>query len=482
MSVARNIFADMPEQIAVTDAAADFIERISFADLPLEVIQTGKRCLLDGLGLYVAGSDHEMVEILIEEAVETGGREDALLPGRSVRVPAPMAARVLGTSGHAHDWDDTQVSNDPDHIYGLLTHPTIPPLTASIVMAQKLGGVDGRRFMLAFLTGFEVECKISEWMLPQHYQRGMHSSGTVGTFGAYVATAKLLGLSGEKLRAGFGIAASLASGIRCNFGTMTKPLHVGRACENGITAALLAARGYGADPAALDGPWGFFAVHGGGVSREKVGQQDFGSPWSILEPGVSIKPYPCGVLTHPTIDLMLRLVIDADIAPEAIESVTVHAGTNILKPIRYPIAANHLQAKFSLPAALSMIALARSAGKREFSDEFVRSNAMQAMQRRIRTELDQEIEAQGFDVMRSRITIRLADGGEVAGWADERYRGGPDNPLSDADLEAKVRSCCEGLLDRFGQDRLIQTARSIESISDAATLALLLQEPAEVVG
>ena len=99
-----------------------------------------------------------------------GGRPDALLLGRgNKKVPAAIAARVLGTAGHAHDWDDSQVSVDPAHIYGLLTHPTIPPLTSALVMAQKLGGVDGKTFMLAFLTGFEVECKISEWMLPQHY-------------------------------------------------------------------------------------------------------------------------------------------------------------------------------------------------------------------------------------------------------------------------------------------------------------------------
>lgn len=473
MSVARNIFADMPEQTAVTEAAAEFVERVGFDDMPEEAVLIGTRCLLDGLGLYVAGSDHDMVEFLVDEARDSGGREDAWLVGRAEKVPAAMAARVLGTAGHAHDWDDTQVSNDPAHIYGLLTHPTIPPLTAALVMAQKLGGVDGRRFMTAFLTGFEVECKISEWMLPQHYMRGMHSSGTVGTFGAYAAAAKLLGLSGDKLRWGFGIAASFAAGIRCNFGTMTKPLHVGRACENGITAALLAARGYTADPAALDGPWGFFAVQGGGVSPEKV-SQGFGNTWSILRPGVSIKPYPCGVLTHPTIDLMLRLVTDADIAPDAIDSVTVHAGTNILKPIRYPIAANHLQAKFSLPAALSMIALARKAGKHEFSDAFVGSDAMQVMQRRIRTELDNEIEAQGFDVMRSRISIRLTDGSEVAGWADERYRGGPDNPLSDTEVEAKVRSCCDGVLDDAGQNRLIEAGWNVTGLPDTAVLAELL--------
>jgi 2-methylcitrate dehydratase PrpD len=336
-------------------------------------------------------------------------------------------------------------------------------------MAQKLRGIDGKAFLLAFLTGFEVECKISEWMFPQHYARGMHSSGTVGTFGAYAAAAKLLGLKDDRLRSGFGIAASFAAGIRCNFGTMTKPLHVGRAAENGVTAALLAARGFTADPEALDGPWGFYAVHGGGVNAEKA-SQGFGKTWSIVEPGVSIKPYPCGVLTHPTIDLMLKLVTEHDLKPDDIEAVRVYAGSNILKPIRYPLAANHLQAKFSLPAALAMIALVRRAGKREFSDAFVGSDAMQRMQRRISTHLDPDIENMGFDKMRSRIAIRTKEGRALEGWADERYRGGPENPLSDAALEAKVRSCCEGVLAEDRQRTLIETAWSIARLKDAAVL------------
>jgi 2-methylcitrate dehydratase PrpD len=301
----------------------------------------------------------------------------------------------------------------------------------------------------------------------------MHSSGTVGTFGAYAAAAKLLGLKEDKLRSGFGIAASFAAGIRCNFGTMTKPLHVGRAAENGVTAAFLAARGFTADPDALDGPWGFYAVQGGGVSKEKI-SSGFGKIWSIVEPGVSIKPYPCGVLTHPTIDLMLKLVTDHNIKPDDIEVVKVYAGTNILNPIRYPVAGNHLQAKFSLPAALAMIALARKAGKTEFSDDFVGSPPMQAMQRRISTELDPEIEKMGFEKMRSRIAIRLKDGHTVEGWADERYRGGPENPLSDADLEAKVRSCCEGVLDAAAQSTLVDAAWSVTHLKDAAKLMEIL--------
>jgi len=470
----RNPYATIPDGLTTTAAAAAFVENVAFQDLPAEALRIGTRCLLDGLGLLVAGSEERSVQILAEEAAEAGGREEALLLGRGgKKVPAPAAARVLGTAGHAHDWDDSQVSRDPAHVYGLLTHPTIPPLASALVMAQKLGGVEGERFMLAFLAGFEVECKISEWMLPQHYQRGMHSSGTVGTFGAYAAAAKLLGLKGAELLSGFGIAASFAAGIRCNFGTMTKPLHVGRAAENGVTAALLAGRGFTADPDSLDGPWGFFAVQGGGLSPEKV-SQGFGKTWTIVDPGVSIKPYPCGVLTHPTIDLMLKLVAGHDIEPDDIDSVVVYAGTNILNPIRYPIAANHLQAKFSLPAALAMIALARKAGKREFSDQFVASPAMQAMQRRITTEFDPEIEKMGFDKMRSRIRIRLESGRTVEGWADERYRGGPDHPLSDAELEAKVRSCCDGVLDAGEQARLIDRAWEVKRLEDVSEFMKIL--------
>ena len=468
----------MSAELRTTAAAAEFVEKITADAIPAEAMRIGTRCLLDGLGLFVAGSEEHTVQLLVEDAQELGGRPDALLLSRgSAKVPAPTAARILGTAGHAHDWDDSQVSVDPAHVYGLLTHPTVPPLSSALAMAQKLGAVDGRAFMTAFLAGFEVECKISEWMLPEHYLKGMHSSGTVGTFGAYAAAAKLLGLTGDKLCSGFGIAASFAAGIRCNFGTMTKPLHVGRAAENGVTAALLAARGFTADPDALDGPWGFYAVHGGGVSAEKA-SQGFGKVWTIVEPGVSIKPYPCGVLTHPTIDLMLQLVTEHDIEPDRIEAVKVYAGSNILNPIRYPIAANHLQAKFSLPAALAMIALARRAGKREFSDEFVGSAPMQAMQQRITTELDPEIEKMGFDKMRSRIAVRLKDGRAVEGWADERYRGGPENPLSDADLEAKVRSCCEGILDESAQSKLIDVGWSIHRLEDATQLMKILNSVA----
>jgi len=459
----------------VTRAACAFIEASSYDQLPAEAVRIARRCILDGLALYVCGSDEESVQVLIEDAKEVGGKPDALLlGGGDLKIPAALAARVLGTAGHAHDWDDTQVSRDPAHVYGLLTHPTIPPLTAAMVMAQKLGNVSGRDFVNAFVTGVEVESKISEWMLPDHYKRGLHSSGTVGTFGACAAAAKLLGLKGEKLAHAIGIAASFAAGIRCNFGTMTKPLHVGRASENGVTAALLAARGFTADPEALDGRWGFMMVQGGGATEAKIAQ-GFGKTWSITEPGISIKPYPSGIVTHQSMDAMLKLVTTHDVDPTKVEHIDFFAGSNILNPIRYPIAQNHLQAKFSMAALLAMIVLKRQAGRQEFTNAFIQAPATQDMQKRIKTQLDPEIEAKGWDIIRSRIEMKMKDGSTLTEWANERYRGGPDNPMTDQDLEAKVAACTGGLLNDKRRGELVAAAFSVEKMANAADLAKLIQ-------
>ncbi|MBB3145931.1 2-methylcitrate dehydratase PrpD [Phyllobacterium trifolii] len=465
----------------ITAQAIRFIERTTYEDLPEEALVVGRRCMVDTVGLYLAGSREASVRILIEDALAQGGREDAPLPGNgSARVPASLAARVWGTAGHAHDWDDTQVSHDPAHIYGLLTHPSVPPLTAALIIASEKRNVDGRDLMLAFQLGFEVECKIAEWMKPRHYRRGHHTSGTVGTFGAAVAAAKLLGLTGDKLAHALGLAASFAAGIRVNFGTMTKPLHVGRACENGVTAARLAAAGFEADPAALDGPWGFFSVMGEGFDEDKT-VAGFAAPLTIIEPGVSIKPYPSGILTHQSMDAMLKLVLDHDLKPQEVERIRFFAGKNIIEPIRYPIAQNHLQAKFSMPALLAMIVLCRRASHHEFEDAFVAGNAMQDLQARTDVINDLKIDALGYDKIRSRIEVITKDGRTLIQWADERYRGGPSNPISDTGLDDKFRMCAEGVIDGGSQSEVLALVRSIDKGADVKRLIGLISGERERV-
>lgn len=463
----------------ITARAIRFIERTTYADLPDEALFIGRRCMVDTIGLYLAGSQEKSVRILIADALAQGGRGDAPLPGAgSKKVPSALAARVWGTSGHAHDWDDTQVSHDPNHVYGLLTHPSVPPLTAALIIASEFGNVDGRDLMLAFQVGFEVECKISEWMKPRHYRRGHHTSGTVGTFGAAAAAAKLLGLKGDKLAHALGLAASFAAGIRVNFGTMTKPLHVGRACENGVTAALLASRGFEADPAALDGTWGFFSVMGEGFDAEKA-EAGFGAPLTIMMPGVSVKPYPSGILTHQSMDAMLKLVLDHDLKAEEVDRIRFFAGKNIIEPIRYPIARNHLQAKFSMPALLAMIVLCRRASHHEFEDAFVAGDAMQDLQARTDVINDLEIDALGYDKIRSRIEVVTKDGRTLVQWADERYRGGPSNPLSDGELDDKFRMCAEGVIDTDTQEELLGLVRTVDTGADVERLMSLISGGAE---
>ena len=466
----------MPEKESLTAQAAAFAHGLEYAKLPDDVVRLSKRCLVDGLGLFVAGLSEEGVRLLAAHAAEQGGRPEALLLGAVTRkVPAALAARVLGSAGHAQDWDDTQVSNDPDHVYGLLTHPTVPPLAAALAVAQRQGSVSGTDLLVSFQAGFEVECKLSEWMPAELYKRAFHSSGVVGTLGACVTAAKLMALDAPSIRRAIGIAASMAAGIRVNFGTMTKPFHVGRAAENGIVAADLASRGFEADLDALDGPWGYCRAYAGGITEKKLSQGFGRTAWSIANPGVSIKPYPSGILTHQSMDAMLRLVTAQDVRAEDVEHVVFHAGSNILNPIRYSIAQDHLEAKFCMPALLAMIILARRAGRQEFTHEFIRSEAMQQLQRRITTRLDMQIEAQGTDVIRSRIELHTKDGRKIEQWADERYRGGPQLPFTDEDLQRKFEACVDGFLPRARQQQILHSVSRLETLADAGVLAQLIQ-------
>ncbi len=457
----------------VTAAAVAFVSDARFETLSPDLLQIAERCILDTVGLYVAGLSEKAVRIVVEQARHDGGRADALLFGTGDKVPAQVAARILGIAAHAHDFDDTQVSHDPAHVYGLLTHPSAAPLSASIAVADMRGNVSGRDLLTAFCVGFEVSCKISEWLAPNHYLRGHHSSGTVATFGAAAAAAWLLHLDHGQIASALGLAASMAAGIRCNFGTMTKPLHVGRAAENGVLAALLAQRGFTADPAALDGPWGFASVLAGGFSASKPAQ-GFGRTWSMLDPGVSIKPYPSGILTHQAMDAIRQLIVDADIRPEAIERIDFFAGDNLLDPIRYDTAANALQAKFSMAALIAMLALYRKAGLAEFDDDIIRSAAFQDMQRRVRTHRDPAANALGFDIIRSRVDILLEDGRVLSAQSDPRYRGGPRHPMSQGELEEKFRACAAPLTPTH-QDALIAEIRSLHEATTATGLPALLQ-------
>jgi 2-methylcitrate dehydratase PrpD len=465
----------MTQQQTATGAVVDFIGRASFAGLPTEAIAIAKRCIVDGLGVLLAGSTQDAGRILHEHVRGTDPRTDSTVFGRApFKTGAAAAALVNGTSGHALDWDDTQLATSADRIFGLLTHPTMPPLVAALAIGERQK-ISGQQFLEAFLTGFEVECKIAEAIHPNHYKKGFHSSGTVGTFGAAVAAAKLLGLDAAQVAHTLAIAASSASGIRVSFGSMTKPLHVGRAAQNGIVAAELAARGFTGGKDALDPPWGFFQTfsHGEGFDPQRI-VGVLGDPHTIVSPGVSIKPYPCGVLGHPTMDAMRRLVITHDVQPEQIKAIRVRAGSNNLNPLRYPIANNELEAKFCPAFMVSAIALRRKAGIHEFNDEFVQSAPVQQLMRKVERVLDPEIEAKGWEKIRSTVEVDLADGATLVEHADERYRGGPDLPFTRDELYEKWSDCASLVLSAAAIDEVFELVEGLDKVPDVTVLVRAL--------
>jgi len=457
-----------------TDALTAFITRTTLADIPPDVVAQARRCLVDGFGVILAGSTAKGSEIVRDYVRAAGDKKEATAIGAgALMTSAAHAALLNAASGHAMDYDDTQLSTTPDRTFGLLTHPTVPALAAALAVAERRRA-SGAEFIEAFLVGFEVECKIAEAIDPDHYNHGFHSTGTIGTFGAAAAAAKLMHMPAPQVRHMLTIASSLSSGVRVNFGSMTKPLHSARAAENGVVAAELASRGFTGGDDGLDGQWGFFQVFGGGVDLDRL-IPVLGKPYTMVNPGSSFKPYPCGSLSHPTMDAMLKTVIDHDLKPDQVKAVRVRAGSNVLDPLRYKIATNELEAKFCLPFLMASLILRRKAGVREFTDEFVRSAPVQQMMPRVTNVFDAAIEARGFDKIRSVVEVDLTDGRTIVQAADERYRGGPDKPFTQTELHDKFADCAQLTMPPARIARAIEQIEGVDRLKEVGQLVLSLR-------
>ncbi|HEX6174199.1 MAG TPA: MmgE/PrpD family protein, partial [Candidatus Binatia bacterium] len=276
--------------MGLTQEVANYVSKVSYKDIPSEVIRLACGFILDGLGVALAGSTENCSRIVQAHVREIGGKRECAVLGTALLAPAPQAALANGVAGHALDYDDTQLSTSGEAVYGLLTHPTTPVLAAVLAVGESQK-ITGAEFLLAYIVGVEVECRIADSINPRHYQSGFHSTATIGGLGAVMAVGKILRLEENVLVQALGICASMAAGLRENFGTMTKPLHAGRAAENGVTAALLAQSGFTAATNILEAQRGFYQAMAGGYDESKIAGR-LGRPYFMQEPGISIKPYP----------------------------------------------------------------------------------------------------------------------------------------------------------------------------------------------
>ncbi|HWH40810.1 MAG TPA: MmgE/PrpD family protein [Usitatibacter sp.] len=460
---------------AITDYVAGFVVETKFADIPQDVAHLGKRSVLDGIGLALAGAKSECGHIAQKYLADLGIANTAgsSVIGTSLRLPARFAAFANGLAIHADDYDDTQLAVAKDRVYGLLTHPTAPALPPALALAER-DRRSGADFMLAYQVGVEVECKVAEAIMPRHYQHGFHSTATCGSIGAAAAAAKMLRLDREATRRALSIGATQAGGLRENFGTMTKPFHAGRAAENGVVAAEIAALGFTASPNGLEADRGFFRAAGGGFAPEMIDGM-LGRPWTFHSPGVSIKPHPSGSLTHPGMGAMLDLIREHDIRPDQVKRVSVGTNHNMPNALIHHRPKNELQAKFSMEFCMAILLLERRGGLEEFTDEVVNRADVQAMIGKVSFGAHPEAEAAGFDKMTTIIEVELTDGTLLRTQADFG-KGSPANPMSDEELSDKFRGCASWAgLDRAKTEEILKLAWNIESLKDVNELTRLLR-------
>jgi 2-methylcitrate dehydratase PrpD len=459
---------------SLTAYVAEFISGLKPAQIPDEVMRLGKRSILDGIGLALAGNAAESGHLVRSYLKTLGFPSDkgSTVIGTPFRVPVRFAAFANGIAIHADDYDDTQLAVAKDRVYGLLTHPTAPVLPPALALGER-DNRSGLDVLTAYQVGVEVETKIAEAINPRHYDHGFHSTGTAGTIGAAAAAARMLGLNIEQTRRALGIAASQAAGLRENFGTMTKPFHPGRACESGIVAAEFASLGWTATPIVLEAGRGFFKAAGGGYDPMAI-EGKLGNPWTFAFPGVSIKPHPSGSLTHPGMGLMLDLIRSHDIRPDRVRKVSVGTNRHMPNALIHQRPTDELQGKFSMEFCMAILLLERKAGLAQFTDKVVNRRDVQAMIEKVNFAEHPEAEAAGYEKMTTIIDIELTDGKKISGRADFG-KGSPANPMSDDELANKFRECAAwGKLPKASAEKLIELVFNLEKLKSVRELTRLL--------
>src|SRR5580700_7926059 len=330
------------EAAEVTRALAARASALSYDALPDEVRALARQCVLDYYGVALAGADDPLVTILLDELAEAGGAEQASVIGHKTRLPALSAALVNGAIGHALDYDDVNLA--------MPGHPSVAILPGLLALAEARQS-SGREVIAAFVAGYETACRIGLALRPGHYNLGFHATGTVGSFGAAAACARLLGLDAEATARALGIAGTQAAGLKSQFGTMCKPFHAGKASQNGLLAARLAARGFSSRPDLVECEQGFAATHAPEFRPEKA----------LAEPkrGFYIfnnlfKYHAACYMTHAPIECGRQLRERLGAAPAEIEAIALKLHSATDRVCNIPAPTDGLEAKFSLRQTVAM--------------------------------------------------------------------------------------------------------------------------------
>lgn len=425
----------------------------------------GVMAMVDTIGVTLVGAGEESGRIVRGVLDTASSPGPALVLGTSLRTRVIDAAYINGTAAHAIDYDDMARN--------MGGHPSVPVLPAVLALGEA-NGLTARAAVEAFIVGYEAECRIGRVVHLHHYQGGWHPTSTLGVFGAAAAAARVLRLTPEVTATALSIAASSASGVKANFGSMVKPLHVGQAARDGLTAALLAARGFDAGPRAFEHKEGFFQAYDGleNVNPGRLLDQA-GEILEIEQPQTGLKQFPCCGSTHPAILAMLDLVSSDDITPEEVASIAIRTHRMRLPHTDNPRPQTPLAAKFSIQYATVRALLDRNVRMSDFEGDAFAQPAVATLLGRVTTSAFAAGEEEGRE-MDAEVSVVLTDGRRLTGSVKGALGRGPANPMSDAEMWRKFSDCAAVVMDAPQARRAYDTLQRLdESVSLAEILAPL---------
>jgi 2-methylcitrate dehydratase PrpD len=449
----NNCMSAPMEQRQAGARLGQFIADSSWNAVPEAVRQEGKRSLLNFAGCALGVANSAPIQMALRVLLPLSGPDRVALIGRKERLDPLGAVFLNAIGGNLLDYDDTHLRT--------VIHPSAPVAPVAFALGEQRK-LSGQAVLHAFILGAEIECRIGNAVSPGHYARGWHITSTCGVFGAAAASARLLGLDAEQTGYALGLAASQSAGIVENLPSAGKNVSVGNAARNGLFAALLAAQGYTAAPVAIEGPLGWARAMGDEPVVDEIGG-GLGERWELLSN--TYKPYPCGIVMHAVIDACLALRHDHALDPDAIAEIMI-SGDQLLLDRGDRLVANERDARVSIHHCAAVAFQFGKAGVSEFSDAAVNDPAVV----RLRTLTKAQLRA---DTPRgaARATVLTTDG-RVFERTVEHPKGSIEQPLSNQEIEAKVRD-----LARYGvfQGSIEDVIATIWKLDEMATIEPLMR-------
>ena len=452
----------------ITKHIGEYVTGADMEDFPQEGVEAAKGAIIDCLACMLAGRHEPLADILCRYVAAESGSPAASVVGRGFRTSAANAALVNGAMAHALDYDDiTQITK---------THPTAVLLPAALAVAEATGAT-GREMLLGYMVGFEVACSVGEALSEAYYDDlGWHPTGPLGAVGSAAAASRIMGLDPEQTAMTISLAASQASGLRQNFGTMTKPFHAGDAARAGVISAKLVQDGFTASQDALEGRFGFIRAFSGGqgFNSERV-VENLGNKSYLLESGIEIKKYPCCGSAHLALDATFNLLSQGAIDPDEVDRIDVLVDFDPPRSLIHSHPVSSLEGKFSMQYCLAAALLDRRVGLQSFSDGQVLRPEAQSLipriaMRRIPGNEGKPSWTEGYH----EVGVHLKDGSVLRQQA-HRASSGALRGVTVEEIRGKFRDCASQSLSEATAAEVLSRLDLLEASEPISALADLLR-------